>query len=63
MASLTLKNMPDELLERIRDLAERKRRSMTQQVLYMLEQALAAAQEDVDDLNAKKPADVGNQQK
>lgn len=41
MASLTLKNIPDELLEKLRVLAERERRSITQQVLYMLEQAVA----------------------
>ena len=36
MASLTLKNIPDELLEKLRVLAERERRS-----IYMLEQAVA----------------------
>lgn len=41
LASLTLKNIPDELLEKLRVLAERERRSITQQVLYMLEQAVA----------------------
>lgn len=40
MASLILKNMPDELLERIKERAERERRSMTPQVIYMLEKAL-----------------------
>lgn len=34
------KNIPDELLDRLREVAERERRSITQQVLYMLEQAL-----------------------
>lgn len=41
MASLTLKNIPEELIERIKELAERERRSMTQQVLYMLEESIA----------------------
>jgi plasmid stability protein len=40
MASLTLKNIPDELLERLRLVAEWERRSITQQVLYILERSL-----------------------
>jgi plasmid stability protein len=40
MASLTLKNIPDELLERLRLVAERERQSITQQVLYILERSL-----------------------
>jgi len=39
--SLTLKNIPDELLDELREVAEQERRSITQQVLYMLEQAIA----------------------
>lgn len=41
MASLTIKNIPDELLDRLREVAERERRSITQQVLYMLEEGIA----------------------
>ena len=41
MPSLTIKNIPDELLDRLREVAERERRSITQQVLYMLEEALS----------------------
>ena len=40
MASLTLKNIPAKLLDQIRAIAENERRSMTQQVIYMLEQCL-----------------------
>lgn len=40
MPSLTLKNIPDELMDELREVAEQERRSITQQVLYMLEQAL-----------------------
>lgn len=40
LASLTIKNIPHEFLDRLREVAERERRSITQQVLYMLEQAL-----------------------
>lgn len=41
MPSLTLKNIPDELMDELREVAEQERRSITQQVLYMLEQAIA----------------------
>lgn len=40
LASLTIKNIPDQLLHRLREVAERERRSITQQVLCMLEQVL-----------------------
>lgn len=40
MASLTLKGIPEELLEELRADAERERRSLNQQAIYMLEQAL-----------------------
>lgn len=40
MASLTLKNLPDELLQSLRDAAERDRRSLTQEMVYLLEAAL-----------------------
>lgn len=41
MPSLTLKNIPDELMDELREVAEQERRSITQQVLYMLEQVIA----------------------
>jgi hypothetical protein len=40
MASLTLKNLSDELLKSLRDAAERDRRSLTQETVYLLEVAL-----------------------
>lgn len=40
MASITLKNIPDELLDRLRARAQRERRSLTQQAVYLLEGAL-----------------------
>jgi plasmid stability protein len=40
MASLTLKNLPDDLLEALRKAAERDRRSLTQQIVHLLESAL-----------------------
>jgi len=40
MASITLKDLPDTFLERIRKRAEKERRSLSQQMIYMLEKAL-----------------------
>ncbi|MDP2270415.1 MAG: hypothetical protein Q8K32_06745 [Archangium sp.] len=40
MSTLTLKQVPDSLLERLRAAAHRERRSANQQALYLLEQAL-----------------------
>ncbi len=40
MATLTLKQVPDELLDRLRKAAARQRRSLNQQTIYILEQAL-----------------------
>jgi plasmid stability protein len=37
MASLTLKNVPEDLLERLRRRAERNRRSLMKEALYLLE--------------------------
>ena len=42
MASLTLKNLPDEFLQMLRDAAERDRRSLTQEIIHLLETALRA---------------------
>lgn len=42
MASLTLKNLPDALLRRLRDAADRDRRSLNQEVQYLLEAAIDA---------------------
>ena len=40
MASLTLKNIPDDLLGRLRARAERNRRSLTGEILHLLETAV-----------------------
>jgi plasmid stability protein len=40
MASLTLKNLPDDLLRALRKAAGKDRRSMTQEVVHLLELAL-----------------------
>jgi hypothetical protein len=41
MPSLTLKDIPDDLLHRLREAAERERRSLTQQALVLIEGGLA----------------------
>ena len=42
MAILNIKSLPDELYERLRVRAQRNRRSVTQEVTLILEQAVAA---------------------
>ncbi len=42
MTSLTLKNVPAKLMKRLRSDAVKDRRSLNQQVLYVLERALEA---------------------
>ena len=39
MATLNIKNFPDELYERLRKRAEHEHRSVTQEVVHLLEQA------------------------
>jgi len=40
MASITLKDLPETFLDRLRCRAEEERRSLSQQMIYMLEKAL-----------------------
>ena len=54
MPSLTLKNIPDDLMEQLREVAEQERRSITQQVFYMLEQSLARKEEPAPEGNDKE---------
>lgn len=46
MASLTLKDIPPELLDELRSRAARDRRSLTQQVIFVLEQAVLNRPDD-----------------
>ena len=41
MAAITLRGMPNELKERIQELADREHRSLSQQAIYLLERAVA----------------------
>ena len=40
MATLNLKNFPDPLYERLQDRARQERRSLAQEVIHLLEQAI-----------------------
>jgi hypothetical protein len=40
MASLTVNGVPDELMEQLRKLAEQEQRSLSQQVILLLEELL-----------------------
>jgi plasmid stability protein len=46
--ALTLKNIPEELLQRLRDSAQRDRRSLTGEVLARLDVSLPSPPEDPD---------------
>jgi plasmid stability protein len=46
MPALTLKNIPEELLQRLRDSAHRNRRSLNSEVLERLDAALPPPPED-----------------
>lgn len=46
MASLTIKNVPDHLLKRLRATAAEQRRSLNQQVIVLLESALTDTGDD-----------------
>jgi plasmid stability protein len=48
MASLTLKNLPDDLLQALRQAAQRDRRSLTQEIIHLLEVALREGKPSVE---------------
>lgn len=48
MASFTLKNLPDDLLEALRQAAARDRRSLTQEIIHLLYVALQRAERAPD---------------
>jgi len=41
MAALTLKGIPEEVMDRLRALADKERRSLNQQAILLLERAVA----------------------
>jgi plasmid stability protein len=48
MASFTLKNLSEELLQSLREAAARDRRSLTQEILHLLETALRGGPRTVE---------------
>lgn len=48
MATLTLKNVPDELLKRLEREAKANRRSLNQEALLRLERSVASRRRDVE---------------
>ncbi len=40
MANISLRDVPDDLYEQIKEIAERERRSVNQQILVLLEQSV-----------------------
>ena len=48
MATLTLKNIPDDLHRQLKEQAARNRRSLNSEAIHCLEQALAAVPTDPD---------------
>ena len=57
MATITLKNVPEDLLARLRRLAFVERRSLNQQILHLLESA-QGADEDLRRLKAERERQV-----
>ena len=56
MASLTLKGIPDDLLTRLRRVAETNRRSLNREVIERLERALEGRRLDPESLLARADA-------
>ncbi len=50
MKSLSVKNVPDDLVERLRDRANRNHRSMQGELLSILERAAPAGKKTLDEL-------------
>lgn len=53
MASLTIKSVPDNLLDHLRKSAERHRRSLNSEVLYLLERSVENAPVDAEAVLAR----------
>lgn len=53
MTSLTIKNIPDELYERLKQSAAANRRSINNEVIYYLERMLPRQPRDVEEIMAR----------
>jgi plasmid stability protein len=56
MATLTIKNIPEDLYERLKRSATQSRRSMNNQVIVCLERALQSSRIDADEVVAEARA-------
>ena len=62
MPNITLKNVPDEVHQRLKEQAERHRRSMNREAIWILEQELCPTPRDADAVIAEAEAlnrDIG----
>jgi plasmid stability protein len=50
MATITLKNIPEELYDRLKYFAKLHHRSLNSEIIYMLEKSVGLAQEDPEEL-------------
>ena len=56
MASLTIKNVPEPLYRRLKETAQRSRRSLNSEIIHRLERSLGVAPVDTDALLARTRA-------
>jgi plasmid stability protein len=56
MPNITLKNVPDEVHQRLKEQAERHRRSMNREAIWILERALCPTPRDADAVIAEAEA-------
>jgi plasmid stability protein len=63
MAAITLKNLPEALLHALRAAAERDRRSLNQEIIHLLEGALAAREQTRTLLPAEVSAQLASWRK
>jgi hypothetical protein len=50
MATITLKNIPDPLYERLKHFAKLRRRSLNSEIIYNLEKSVGLPEEDSEEL-------------
>ncbi len=53
MATITVKNIPDELYERLKSVAKINRRSLNSEIIVCIENAVASRRIEVDNMLAK----------
>ncbi len=53
MATLTIKNIPDELYERLKASAEANRRSINSEIILLIERALASYRPSPEEIEAE----------